>query len=112
MPRGFTWAQYTDDLGAVWALQVDTEYFHMLERGWPDLDPTGLQGVPRGWRPRKALGIEASGREHKAIAASLDAPIWTGVATEFTILSNDGEPILCTIIGLLQERRTSPSPDA
>lgn len=111
MPRGFTWAQYTDDTGAAWALQVDTEYFHMLDRGWPDVDPSGLMGLPRRWKARRVIGIEPGGREHRAIAASLDAPIWNGTTDSFTIHTNDGDPIVCTILGRLQERRTTPAPD-
>lgn len=111
MPRGFTWSVYLDDTGAPWALQVDSEYAVMLERGWGGADPTGLDPFPRTWKTRKVRGLEESGRSHHAVVADLSAPLWTGEATTFTIIANDGTPILCTVVELFAEKRTAPAPD-
>jgi hypothetical protein len=111
MPRGFTWAVYVDDSAQPWAIQVDSDYILDPGRGWTDFDPTGLTPYPRGWRPRKAIGIEANGRHHRAVIASVTADIWTGVITVFTIRANDGFTAQCQVVSTLEERRTIPAPD-
>lgn len=109
--RGFTWGVYTDDNGNFWALQVDSMYWPLPERGWPDLDPTGLFPLPRGWRPRMVVGVEPSGRQHRAVAPNLEADIWTGNVSTFTIFGNDGLPQECAIVQTLEELRTRPQLD-
>lgn len=105
MARGFTWGTYFDDLGRTWALQVDDDYFRSPERGWFTQATPGSSPFPRGWLPRRVIGIEPSGSFHTAVSPSTSSPIWIGTASQFTIEATDGQLVTCTVTGRFQERR-------
>lgn len=104
MIRGYSWAKYTADDGSQWALLVDADYISQPERGWGEGDAEGLYPVPRGWLPRKVMGIDSSGRIQTAIVASVDAPLWTGAVSTFSVESTDGTTATCVVTKRLQER--------
>lgn len=103
MLRGFVWGEYQTNDGTAFALQVDANYLAMPERGWVAAT-TGEFPLPRGWIPRRVFGIDDLGRVQFAIAATLAADIWTGVASTFTILGTDDAPHTCTIFKRVDER--------
>ena len=105
MARGFTWADYRDDDGNEWALQVDSDYVSHPERGWTLAGDTGLVPLPRQWRARRVVGLDSSGREQFAVVASLEAGLWTGAVAEFTIRDSEGRAQLVQVVEYRGERR-------
>lgn len=110
MPRGYVWAIYTADSGAQFALAVDADYQLQLGRGFVALAEPGLAPLPRGWLPRRVVGVEPSGRAHTATVASTAAPLWDGSEATFDIVDSNGELQTCTVVRWLAERaRPRPS---
>jgi hypothetical protein len=104
MPRGYVWAYYTDDAGAVWGLQVDADYQLQTGRGFEQLAGAGTAPLPRGWLARRVVGVEETGRSHTATVASLEAPLWTGSERTFDIVDTNGQLQTCTVVKWLDER--------
>lgn len=97
MIRGRVWAIYlTDDLGE-YALEVDADYAADPARGFDVPAPSTLVPLPRGWLPRKVIGIEPSGATHAAVVGSPTAPLWSGLVTHFNIEATDGTTITCEV---------------
>jgi len=105
MPRGFTYCVYEDDNNGRWAVAVDSDYVDHPERGWVRAADNELYPLPRGWRTRRAIGLDSRGAEQSAVVAVLGAALWTGAATQFTIRDSEGAPQLCSVIRLDAERR-------
>lgn len=105
MPRGFVWGIYVDDLGGSWAMRVDADYAADADRGWITDGVSGLPPFPRMWSPRRVIGIDETGREQQAIAATLAAAIWTGLVPTFVFTANDGFLRVADITGKRAERR-------
>lgn len=107
--RGFTWCVYVDDIATPWAIRVDAD--HMLDpgRGWSTDGVGSLVPLPRLWRPRRVVGIDLDGRTQSAVVASVDAPLWTGVAVEFEVEANDNTVTSATVIARQAETRLGPS---
>lgn len=104
MSTGFIWGVYVSDDGNSYALRVDADYFAMPERGWTSTAPAGMPPYPRGWFPRKAVGLDPNGHPRKAVVATPVADLWTGVTREFHIRDSDGSLQTCTGIRLYGER--------
>jgi hypothetical protein len=83
---------------------VDRDYFAMPERGWTGPAVSGTHVYPRGWTPRKVLGLDEDGHVRFAYVGSTSADLWTGVATTFQINGSDEAPHTCTVFRLLPER--------
>lgn len=109
----FSWMLYGSDDGRAYALKVDNDYVNMGERGWVAVaDPTSYQ-YPRGWLPRRVIGIAPDGRMREAIVCHVDALLWNGGATTFQYRDSSGEFVTANVIGRRQERWLRiPSPDA
>lgn len=105
MPRGFTYCAYVDDNGGTWAVAVDSDYVDHPERGWRRTEDNEFYPLPRGWRPRTAIGIDAGGASQSAVVGSVDADLWTGAATQFTFRDSEGEAQLATVVRRQAERR-------
>jgi hypothetical protein len=103
MPRGFEWVLYEADTGEVFALQVDSDYVLQPQRGWTAAAPAGAVPLPRQWLPRCVVGVEPSGRQHRAIVASTGADLWTGARADFDIVDSNGELQTCTAFKRLAE---------
>jgi len=101
--RGFEWGLYVDDRGQGWAMAVDADYLLAPGRGWAFADTPGVTPFPRGWRPRRVLGLDPSGRRQSAVVADTSAGLWTGADTEFYIWDSAGEQLICTVIRLVAE---------
>lgn len=80
MARGWTWGVYYDDRGLPWAMPVDRDALEQPERGWFEVANGEHPPFPRSWRPRHAIGVDPSGREHVATIATVTADLWTGTA--------------------------------
>jgi hypothetical protein len=104
MTRGRVWAYYESDDGNVYALLVDADYADSPERGWASPAAPGTPVYPRGWRPRFVEGTDELGAIRRAVVASVDAELWTGAASTFTIEGTDGAPHTCTVVALVAER--------
>jgi hypothetical protein len=105
MPRGFVWCVYTDDLGNLHRLRVNADYVLEASRGWVAADPTVTEPLPRGWLPRRAIGLDAEGRLRHAIVANTVSDLWTGVAMTFELEGSDQLFHTCTVVGWQGERR-------
>lgn len=111
MPRGFEWAIYVGDDGNIYTLRVDADYLLEAARGWSTLGTAGVPPLPRGWRPREVVGIEPSGRLHRARVARLDADLWTGAVTDFiseTTSTGSEDLVLCAVIARRGEKAPRP----
>lgn len=109
MSRGFQWGVYVDDDGNQWSLQVDGDRIGDPERGWTFPAPPEILPFPRGWLPRKAMGVDPSGRFQRCVVATVVAPLWTGEATSFSIEANDQTLQPVSVTGTIGER-TRPRP--
>ena len=76
----------------------------MFERGWVTPAVRGTYVYPRGWTPRRVVGVDDRGRTAEAVVASVTAPLWTGAVTTFTINASDELPHVCTVIKRKAER--------
>lgn len=110
MARGLVWAIYVDDIGRQWGLQVDADYVLDADRGWATDGVGDLSPLPRGWQPRRVLGLDESGRMQTAVAASLAAAIWTGLVPTFVFETSDATLAVADIIGRRAELRRVPRP--
>jgi hypothetical protein len=110
MPSQFTWGQYFDDNGGIWAVRVNSTYFGHVERGWTFEDDPNRPPMPRQWLPRRVVGIDEFGHGQTAVSPSTDSLIWSGQSSSFSILGNDGSIILCTVIGRLEENTSKRPP--
>lgn len=88
----------------MYAFKVDADYALMPERGWTGPAATGTTIYPRGWTPRKVIGLDEEGHPRFAYVASTVADLWTGVITSFTINGSDELPHSCNVIKRLAER--------
>jgi hypothetical protein len=103
--RGFVWAGYIDDLGAVWAVKVDADYAADPARGWQTVDPTAVPQLPRGWLTRAVFGLDEVGRAIRATAASTSSAIWSGTVSTFSFYASDQVAHTASIIERRAERR-------
>lgn len=104
MTRGYTWGYYHSDDGNTYALRVDADYAAMPERGWVSPAAPGTYVYPRGWTPRRVIGLDDVGRVQEAVVASTSSDLWTGVALTFTINATDELPHTCNVIARKSER--------
>lgn len=104
MTRGFIWGYYQSDDTNTYALQVDADYFGMSERGWTGPAISGTHVYPRGWTPRRVIGLDERGKLQEAVVASVTAPLWTGATTTFQINGTDELPHTVNVIARKAER--------
>jgi hypothetical protein len=104
MTRGFVWGYYVSDDTRTYALQVDADYFAMAERGWTGPAIPDTYVYPRGWTPRRVIGLDDRGKLQEAVVANVSADLWTGAETTFTINGTDEAPHTVTVIARKAER--------
>jgi hypothetical protein len=102
--RGYVWGQYVSDDGNTYALRVDADYHAMTDRGWSTPAASGTPVYPRGWTPRKVLGLDELGHPRFAVIADVSAPLWTGASGTFVINASDESEHTCTVIQRRGER--------
>jgi len=104
MPRGYVWSVYETDVGDLYSLRVDADYALQPGRGFNTRAPAGLSPLPRGWLPRRVVGVEPAGRSHTATVASLASELWVGTSNTFDIVDSNGDLQTCTVVRWLGER--------
>lgn len=107
MARGFVFAIYQDDDGLLWRLRVDADHAAELSRGWLTEGAEELPPLPRGWLPRRVVGLDTSGREQAARVATVDADLWTGTAISFELMLSDGSTDTALVVARQGELRTT-----
>jgi hypothetical protein len=101
------WGTYFDDLNRPWALRVDDDYFRQPARGWFTQASSDSFPFPRGWFPRRVIGVDTNGNFRTAVAPSTSSPIWTGGSLFFSIEASDQSLVSCQVVGRLQELRSA-----
>ena len=91
MPRGFTYALYTSDIGRQYLKQVDADQVADPGRGWATWDGLAEQLLwPQRAKPRIVFGVSpTTGRRGQTIVAAATALLWTGEQTSFVVETND-----------------------
>jgi uncharacterized protein affecting Mg2+/Co2+ transport len=56
--------------------------------------------------PRHAIGVDATGHRVSVTIADVGADLWTGVATTWTFIDNNGGAQTATVTGLVGEAAT------
>jgi hypothetical protein len=110
MPRGFEWAVYETDDGRLFALRVDADAVLAGDRGWLTAGVSLTNPLPRSWKPRIVVGIDAQGHIRHTRIGRVDAPLWTGANVSFQYEASDGSIQAATVIGRRQEQTTQPGP--
>lgn len=104
--RGFTRAVYVDDSGARFQCQVANDQVEDASRGWDVTDATILPLLPRGFLPRRVVGIDDTGRQQSTRVATVEAALWTGTVTTFTVEASDQTTVTATVVLRQQELQT------
>lgn len=94
---------YTSDiLLTQYTRRVDDHLFTQTPLGWV-ADTGGHTPLPRGLRPRHAVGVDATGRTHKVVVADPSADLWTRTSTSWDVLADDGTLVAVSLTGLVGE---------
>ena len=94
---------YVTDGGTSYKMQVDSDRFLVAAFGWATAG-VGLNQLPRGAKPRHVTGLSGtSGRGVIAVVPVVSADVWTGVATTFDVVADDGTIDTMTITGKRNE---------
>lgn len=101
----FVWQLYTSDDQRLYAVRVHEYHVAMSERGWLQAASEDALQYPQGWTPRHVIGLSAAGRNIKAVAATVDAAIWSGAVSDFQYLDGNGDFQVANIITRVRERR-------
>jgi hypothetical protein len=108
MPRGRTLATYNTDLFFLPPqvnIDVPNNLFAEASLGWTAATPSAPRS-PRRMTPRHAVGVDATGHRAKVIIPDTGADLWTGVATTWTFIDNNGGTQTATVTGLVGEAAT------
>jgi hypothetical protein len=99
--KGYT----CDDGSTVFQTEVNADEAAIAARGWA-AETVGGDLIPRGFKERRAHGISATtGRRASCRVGAVTADLWTGVATTFTVLANDGTSDTMTVTSRSGEKR-------
>jgi hypothetical protein len=108
MPRGFVRAVYVSDDGTEFALLVDADHAGDPGRGWTQPAGELLAYAPRGFLPRRVVGVDETGRQQTALIGNIEAPLWTGVQTTFSVEASDQTTIEAIVVLRQQEVQFGP----
>lgn len=101
--RGVQKALYESDLlGTSFIRRVDDHLFTQAQLGW-SAALGGEINMPRGLRPRHCVGVDATGRTHTVVVASLLATLWTRAVITWDVLDDTGTLIPVTLTGQVGE---------
>lgn len=106
MPRGRTLSTYNTDLYFLPAqinIDVPDNLVAQASLGWTAATP-GAPRTPVRMKPRHAVGVDSTGRHVRVVVADLTATLWTGAATTWTFIANDGTVVTATVTGLVGEK--------
>jgi hypothetical protein len=108
MARGRTLATYKTDLYFLPAnvnIDVPNNLFAEASLKWTAAT-AGAPRSPKRMTPRHAVGVDGTGHRVRVIVAQLTADLWTGVATTWTFIDNNGATQTATVTGLVGEAAT------
>jgi hypothetical protein len=108
MARGRTLATYNTDLYFLPPqvnVDVPNNLYAEASLGWTAAT-SGAPRSPRRFKERHAIGVDTTGHRVRAIVAATTATLWTGAATTWTFIDNDGTTQTATVTGLVGESGT------
>jgi hypothetical protein len=108
MPRGRTLATYATDLPFLPVhvnIDVPNNLYAEASLGW-SAATAGAARSPRRMTPRHAVGVDATGHRVRVIVATTTASLWTGGATSWSFIDNNGGAQTATLTGLVGEAAT------
>lgn len=105
MPRGPVRVVYVTDRQERFWLWFDADYQLDPGRGFALVGSESLAPFPRLWRPRYAVGIDASGRTQRTRIGSTTAQIWTLAQPTWFVETTDQARDFARTIRLVGERR-------
>lgn len=108
MPRGFVRCIYVTDDGREYQLLVDADAAEDGSRGWVQVGSETRPYAPRGFLPRRVVGIDESGRQQSARVASTGAALWSGTVTEWSVEGSDGQRHTAVVVTYQQEKQIGP----
>ena len=108
MARGRTLATYVPDLyflPAAVNVDVPNNLYAEASLGWTAAT-AGAPRSPRRMTPRHAIGVDSSGHRVKVTVATTGDSLWTGGASTWTFIDNNGATQTATVTGLVGEAAT------
>lgn len=108
MARGRTLSTYATDLYFLPAqvnIDVPDNLAAQASLGWTAAT-AGAARRPARFTPRHAVGVDAGGHHGRVIVADSAADLWTGVASTWDSINNDGTTSTYTVTGLIGEAAT------
>lgn len=107
MARGRTSATYASDiLGVDFNIDAPNNlYAQTAVLGMSAGSPTQTR-LPKSFKPRHALGVDASGKRVKVTIMDITATLWTRAVTTWTFIDNFGATQTATLTGLVGEAVT------
>ena len=107
MARGRTKANYVSDILALtFQQEVPNNLFaQSAVLGWAAASG-GITKVPKGLRPRHAIGKDSSGRTVRAVIGDVTSTLWTRAVTSWTFIDNFGATDTANLTGLVGEAVT------
>ncbi len=109
MAAGRTLATYNTDLYFLPAkinIDVPNNLYAEASLGWTAATANAPRS-PRRLTPRHAIGRNAAtGRRARVVVADVAGTLWTGAATTWTSIQNDGTVHTYTVTGLVGEKAT------
>jgi hypothetical protein len=106
--RGFVRAIYVTDDGVEYQLLVDADSAEDGARGWVVLNAGTRPYAPRGFLPRRVVGIDETGRQQSTRVGTTSCALWVGTATDFTVEASDGTIAVATVTNRQGERQLGP----
>lgn len=108
--RGFVTAIYVTDAGDLFALQVDADAAEDAARGWELAGEAPPPPAPRGFLPRRVVGIDETGRQQSTRVGTTSAALWNGTVTSWSVEGSDGQLHTATVTTYQQERQIGRIP--
>lgn len=108
MARGRTLAAYATDLYFLPSqvnVDVPNNLYANTDLGWAP-KVAGAPRSPRRFKPRHAIGVDTTGRRVRVVIADIAADLWTGAATAWAFIDNNGATQTATVTGLVGESGT------
>jgi len=106
--RGFVRAIYVTDDGVEFQLLVDADSAEDPARGWVVLGSETRPYAPRGFLPRRVVGVDETGRQQSTRVGTVTCALWSGTVTEWTFEASDGTFPTATVTNLQGEKQFGP----
>jgi hypothetical protein len=95
----------SDTTGNDYRRRVDDHFFTQAVLGWTAA--TTQDPLPSTIRPRHVVGVDASGRRHSVVAATVTCDLWAApLANTWNVLDDTGALVAVTPTGLVGEAIT------